>query len=172
MHSFPVKPVLYHNKYLPLCFPIFAGFWDPLGLMKGADEDTFALYRKIEVKHGRVAMMAVLGHIVTTAGLRFPGLENCKVGLNGLATIPTDVLAQLIMTVALLEMGYETRQSEIEKVHLEKSKWNQATIDKKMAVELNNGRAAQMGILGLMVHELLDNNPYVLNSMLGAPVAF
>jgi hypothetical protein len=29
--------------------------------------------RYVEIKHGRVAMLAVLGHIVTTAGVRFPG---------------------------------------------------------------------------------------------------
>jgi hypothetical protein len=29
-----------------------------------------------------------------------------------------------------------------------------------------------MGILALMVHEKLDNNPYIINSLLGAPVAF
>jgi hypothetical protein len=40
------------------------------------------------------------------------------------------------------------------------------------AKELNNGRAAQMGILALMVHEKLDNNPYMINSLLGAPVTF
>jgi hypothetical protein len=38
-----------------------------------------------------------------------------------------------------------------------------------MAVELNNGRAAQMGILALMVHEKLDGNPYVINTLLGFP---
>jgi len=48
----------------------------------------------------------------------------------------------------------------------------QETINKKLAIELNNGRAAQMGILGLMVHEKIDNNPYVLNSLLGFPVKF
>ena len=36
-------------------------------------------------------------------------------------------------------------------------------IKKKKTVELSNGRAAQMGILALMVHEKLDNNPFVLN---------
>jgi hypothetical protein len=29
-----------------------------------------------------------------------------------------------------------------------------------------------MGILALMVHEKLDNNPYIINSLLGAPVDF
>ena len=44
--------------------------------------------------------------------------------------------------------------------------------ERRMAVELNNGRAAQMGILALMVHEKLDNNPYIINSLLGSPVPF
>ena len=51
-------------------------------------------------------------------------------------------------------------------------KWSEATQDRKKAIELNNGRAAQMGILGLIVHEKLNNNPYVLNSILGSPVPF
>ena len=42
----------------------------------------------------------------------------------------------------------------------------------KAAVELNNGRAAQMGILALMVHEKLNNDPYIINSLLGSPVPF
>lgn len=50
--------------------------------------------------------------------------------------------------------------------------WNAATQRSKAAIELNNGRAAQMGILGLMVHEKLNNDPYVLNAILGSPVPF
>ena len=49
---------------------------------------------------------------------------------------------------------------------------DEATLNKKLAIELNNGRAAQMGILALMVHEKLDNNPYIINSLLGYPVPF
>jgi len=155
------------------------GFWDPLELMKDSDETTFKLYRDIELKHGRVAMLAVLGHIVTTAGVRLPGdiaygvpFSSVKVGLQGLETIPAGGLVQIIMFIGLLEMGFTSRKDEIEKVHLEKSKWNDATIKRKMAIELNNGRAAQMGILGLMVHEAIDGKPYVLNEILGAPVSF
>ena len=55
---------------------------------------------------------------------------------------------------------------------LAENKQDQETFAKKTAIELNNGRAAQMGILALMVHEKLDNNPYMINGLLGFPVAF
>ena len=147
------------------------GFFDPLGFLTDADQETFESLRKIETKHGRVAMMAVLGHIVASKGDRFPGLEGAQVGLKGLTTVPTEVYVQLFATVLILEIGYGYRQEEIEKIHLEKSGWDAKTIDRKKAIELNNGRAAQMGILGLMTHEIIDGNPYVLNGLLGAPVS-
>ena len=50
--------------------------------------------------------------------------------------------------------------------------WSEAKQRSKAGIELNNGRAAQMGILALMVHEKLNNDPYVINSLLGAPVPF
>merc|ERR1719360_45913 len=49
------------------------GFFDPLGLLDDADQERFDRLRYVELKHGRVSMLAVLGHIVTTAGVRLPG---------------------------------------------------------------------------------------------------
>ena len=79
---------------------------------------------------------------------------------------------QFFVSFGLLEYGFSLRKDEIEAAQLEASGWDEATINKKLAIELNNGRAAQMGILALMVHEKLDNNPYIINDLLGAPVKF
>eukprot|EP00968_Pinguiococcus_pyrenoidosus_P005900 scaffold385_cov305-Pinguiococcus_pyrenoidosus.AAC.47 len=69
------------------------GFWDPLGLLADADQERFDRLRYVEVrssaaweveiladfrpfvqiKHGRISMLAILGHLVTTAGARLPG---------------------------------------------------------------------------------------------------
>ena len=155
------------------------GFWDPLGLLKDADEARFARLREVETKHGRIAMLAILGHITTAAGVRLPGdiaygikFSDVKPGLGALTTIPAWGLFQIICFIGLIEAGYRIRKDDIEAAQLKASGWDEATINKKLAIELNNGRAAQMGILGLMVHEKLNNDPYIINSLLGFPVQF
>jgi hypothetical protein len=40
-----------------------AGYWDPINLAAGKDDQTLAYYRSAELKHGRVAMVASLGVI-------------------------------------------------------------------------------------------------------------
>ena len=155
------------------------GFWDPLGLLKDADEARFERLRTVETKHGRIAQLAILGHIVTTAGVRLPGdiafgtpFSSIRTGLAAFEDIPAAGTAQIIAFIGLIELGYAARKDDIEAAQIKASGWDQETLDKKLAIELNNGRAAQMGILGLMVHEKLDNNPYIINSLLGAPVPF
>ena len=45
--------------------------------------------------------------------------------------------------------------------------------ERKRAIELNQGRAAMMGILALMVHEQLpSHDPYMINALLGMPFNF
>lgn len=45
------------------------GFWDPLGLLNDADQIRFDRLRTVEIKHGRIAMLAVLGiYIIKTIG--------------------------------------------------------------------------------------------------------
>jgi len=147
------------------------GFWDPLGLLEGADQERFDRLRTVETKHGRISMLAILGHIVTTAGVRVPlGPNEVKTGLAVFDTLPTSGLAFTILTIGAIELGFASIKEELEEYC--SSNYPDIASERRMAVELSNGRAAQMGILALMVHEKLDNNPYVINSLLGFPVAF
>ena len=155
------------------------GFWDPLGLLTDADQERFDRLRYVETKHGRIAQLAILGHLVTTAGYRLPtsltpgyDLSSTPTGLAALSALPSEAIFGTLLTVAVIEGGFLARQDDIEEAQLKASGWDAETIDKKKSIELNNGRAAQMGILALMVHEKLDNNPYIINSLLGYPVAF
>jgi len=54
------------------------GFWDPAGFMKGEDEAKFMEYRAKELKHGRIAMMSILGFLVQ------PFASSGKIGFDGI----------------------------------------------------------------------------------------
>jgi hypothetical protein len=158
------------------------GFWDPIGLLKDADQERFDRLRYVEVKHGRISMLAILGHLVTTAGNRLPGeiaygtpFSSVHSGLAAFADIPAAGHVQLFVFIGLLEAGFASIQKNLEgecKDWMDASGWSDSKQRSKAGIELNNGRAAQMGILALMVHEKLNNDPYVINSLLGAPVPF
>ena len=150
------------------------GFWDPLGLLTDVDQERFDRLRTVENKHGRIAMLAIAGHIYTAAGNRCPGniafgvpFADMKGGLAAFTTIPAAGLVQLFIFIGILETGFAYAEEDIKEYCA--ATYPSLNDRRRQSVELNNGRAAQMGILGLMVHEKLNNDPYVLNSLLGLP---
>mmetsp|Transcript_2312 Transcript_2312/g.1432 ORF Transcript_2312/g.1432 Transcript_2312/m.1432 type:complete len:206 (+) Transcript_2312:98-715(+) len=161
------------------------GFWDPLNLVYEQDQERFDRLRYVELKHGRIAMLAVSGHIYTSAGNRLAGdidysgtsFADIKVGIAGLSDIPPAGLLQIIAFIGFLELNVMkdvkgTGEFPGDFRNGFDFGWDKYTEEEKMkkrAIELNNGRAAQMGILGLMVHEQLGQDPYVINSLLGYP---
>ena len=121
--------------------------------------------------------LAILGHLVTSAGVRLPGnisydlkFADMKTGLAAFDTIPNSGIFQIIAFIGMIEIGFNSCEGAVAEYC--ETKFSQLVDDRRKAVELNNGRAAQMGILALMVHEKLDNNPYIINDLLGAPVPF
>ena len=50
------------------------GFFDPLNLAADCDAERFERLRYVEIKHGRIAMLAVAGYLLTAGGGRLPGL--------------------------------------------------------------------------------------------------
>ena len=141
------------------------GFFDPLGLVYDGDQEKFDRLRYVEIKHGRISMLAVVGYLVTYAGIRFPGAEDIPAGFAALDQVPASVWTQLAFTVGLMEAVNTDQTGENEFVGDFRNgalDWGWDTFDeetklKKRAIELNQGRAAMMGILGLMVHEKLGN---------------
>jgi hypothetical protein len=124
------------------------GFFDPLGLV------------------------AVVGYLVQEAGIRLPGaidlsgktFASIPNGFAAFKEIPAGGLVQLLFFVGVLESSIMldvTGESEFPgdfrngAIDFGWDTFDEETQFKKRAIELNQGRAAQMGILALMVHEQL-----------------
>ena len=144
------------------------GYFDPLGWCSDeADREKFEHLREVEIRHGRVAMLAVTGWLTTAAGIRLPGMEDVPAGFKALdiSSLPFEVRGVVPLTlgtVAVLSycMRDVTGNAEFagdyrNNVDFGWDKQSDAWKTKKRTIELNNGRAAQMGLLALMVHEKL-----------------
>ena len=79
------------------------GFFDPLGLVEDGDSEKFDRLRLVEIKHGRIAMLGVVGYLVTYAGIRFPGAEDIPSGFDALGAVPASVWSQVFFTILLME---------------------------------------------------------------------
>jgi hypothetical protein len=159
------------------------GFFDPLGLLKEADQGRFERLRFVELKHGRIAMLGVVGHLVQQ-NYRFPGfidLEGHEFadlpnGFAGLASVPALGLAQIVLSIGWWELrGWKqvagSTPGDFGIPYLSNIKTEEEKA-KKRAIELNNGRAAQMGLLAILIHEQINGRPYVINDILGLPYTF
>ena len=159
------------------------GFFDPLGLLDEAGQGRFDRLRFVEIKHGRIAQLAFLGNIITRAGVRIPGDISTTEGVtfndigNGWAgwlEVPRDGALQIVFFIGFLElfvMKDVTGENDFVgdfrngAIDFGWDKFDEDTKLKKRAIELNNGRAAMMGILGLMMHEQLGGELPVVGPM-------
>jgi len=143
------------------------GFFDPLGYI--TDEETFTRYRAVERKHGRIAMMAMLGtfvhnnkwtfdgYISKSEGVKFSDIDE---GINGIFQVPTAGLIQIILFCGFVELtwwpasqldgDYGVRLGQVNNWEEEPAKYF-----RQKNAELNNGRAAMMAIAGTFVHEVV-----------------
>ncbi|EJK45155.1 hypothetical protein THAOC_36248 [Thalassiosira oceanica] len=163
------------------------GFFDPLGMLDDADQARFDRLRFVELKHGRIAMLAFLGQITTRSGHFFDGnidysghaFSSYPSGLAAIFgddAIPKAGIQQILAFIGILELavmkGIDNDQGNEFVGDFRNGKfvnsWNSfddATKMRKRAIELNNGRAAMMGILGLMVHEKLGSNMPIIGQL-------
>ncbi|OLP83973.1 Fucoxanthin-chlorophyll a-c binding protein F, chloroplastic [Symbiodinium microadriaticum] len=162
------------------------GFWDPLGLSKGADAATMKRRRAVEIKHGRVAMYATIGYIVPEY-YKFPGYLSPSLSLkfsdvpNGLAAIskvPVLGWLQILWFIGLVEgSGFFSGKYGL-------GFMKDATMDgtpgdygvgfptfigkvsdpasktTKLSAELANGRLAMMAIIGMFFQDGLTGSAW------------
>lgn len=147
------------------------GMFDPLGLIEDGNKKKFDSLRLYELTHGRVSMLAVVGYLVTAAGVRFPGAGNVPSGLKAFDYLLAskngqNILLQMLAFFAIASIvnrDAEWLDNEAEHVGDFRNgsldfgwdKFDDETKLKKRTIELNNGRAAMMGIWGLVVHEMM-----------------
>jgi len=151
------------------------GFFDPLNLLKDADQDRFNQYRAAELKHGRVCQLAFLGYLTTWSGIRLPGalgdvpFTDIPAGHDAVFKVPTAGLLQILALCGFLEIaGFKQAEGSFPgdftaspfPVGYVGGETEEAQY-KLRAQELNQGRAAQMGVLALLVHEQLDGKPFI-----------
>ena len=147
------------------------GFFDPLGLSKSASDETLAWYRAAEIKHGRVAMAAFLGCVVTGVGAHFPG----AVDLDGTSfasladgdlfaawdKMPADGKQQIVAAIGGIESVFEAQKPHYlqggtpGKVRLTgttagvlESKYDAEKLASMRNSEIANGRLAMLAMLG------------------------
>lgn len=156
------------------------GFFDPLGLVADGDQEKFDRLRYVEIKHGRICMLGVVGYLTTAAGIRLPGLisydgtkfSDIPSGWAGSFAVPVAGALQVLAFIGFLEIAVmkditggefpgDFRNNFID---FGWDSFDDETKLKKRAIELNQGRAAMMGLLGLMVHDQLGNVDAILPS--------
>lgn len=138
-------------------------FWDPAGLSKNIDRETFRQYRAAELKHGRICMLAVFGLIVQHFW-KWPKLENVPSGVG--AANPADnpaapILGLIFMLAGIIEYNTTDDDREpgdlgdpFEIIELAGYNPNQADdVTLWRNRELNHCRLAMVGFLGSVAAE-------------------
>jgi hypothetical protein len=148
------------------------GFWDPLGFCADGDEMAFKRRRSVEIKHGRICMLASIGYIVPEY-TKFPGFLSPSQGIafadvpNGLAAIskvPALGWVQIVFFTGLIEglFGFDDYKTGTPGEY----GWKVITSDdpseksKKLSAEIANGRLAMVSIIGMFFQDGLTGSAW------------
>merc|ERR1719320_1962799 len=149
------------------------GFWDPAGFTTDGDAEVFARRRQVELKHGRICMLATMGYITPEITGKFPGFLSPSAGLqfeeipNGLAAIskvPGAGWVQIAAYCAFCELSAD--QSAGTPGASGDFGWKLLTSDdpevlkQKLSAEIANGRLAMVAIIGMFFQDGLTGSAW------------
>jgi len=150
------------------------GFFDPLGFCDEATEGKIRFYREVEVKHGRVAMLASLGFLVAE---QFHPLWGGDINVPSYIAFQQTPLQTfwpaVVLVISIFEVfsvftfqspfggepwairtDHEAGDMGFDPLGLKPT--SKAELAEMQSKELNNGRLAMIGIAGMVVQELIS----------------
>merc|ERR1711879_514758 len=149
------------------------GFWDPLGLAADGDMASFKRRRSVEIKHGRICMLATMGYITPeitgklpgylspSAGLKFADIPN---GLGAVSKVPAAGWLQIIAYFGFCEFsgGFEDYKTGTPGDYGFKVLTSDDPEEKtkKLSAEIANGRLAMVAIIGMFFQDGLTGSAW------------
>ena len=147
------------SKELGACEPL--GYWDPFGMMAFQDEEKFRRNRELELKHGRICMVATIGILVPDLIGRFPGylspsaslkFSDVPSSIQAIYKVPFEGWLQIFAFAGAIEAknlyfptdyGYPPFLGSVNQLTVEETQ-------SKLLAEINNGRLAMMAMAGIV----------------------
>merc|ERR1711988_445285 len=173
----PVKKVVKKGGFSPesdigVTPPL--GLFDPLGFLSRGP-DAYRRYQEIEIKHGRFCMAATLGVIVTEAGIKFPGYISLSQDLKfsdvpgtldgAYFGVPLAGWVQIVAFIAALDIAVFRQDPAypagdvVQDLPIDWVRYDDPEVKAfKLNAERNNGRAAMLGMLGMISHAALGQD--------------
>jgi len=166
--------------------------FDPLNLATMGSDETLAFFRHAELKHGRVAMAAMVGFLVHINHIHFPGMLSPTAGVSfeslsnmgpfdAWNSVPLFGQIQILWTIAGLEhasecldpAGHYTKGGTPGNLKFLKNFWDTPGFTKKLSAEqlaekrvseLKNGRLAMIGIASVCAAISVPGSVPLLNN--------
>ena len=164
------------------------GYFDPMGIADKVNDKTLLWFRAAEIKHGRVAMAAFLGCVVTGVGAHFPG----AVDLDGTSfasladgdlfaawdKMPADGKQQIVAAIGAIESVFEAQKPHYlqggtpGKVRLTgttagvlESKYDAEKLASMRNSEIANGRLAMLAMAAFVAAEVIPGSVPALTNL-------